>query len=273
MIKICFPPGCYGSYLSRCLYNYTNLRETEIDQFEFDENGSSHAHRDSAHTNIKIQIGHLSFKTSFTHHDTTIVILPCSSHRLDYLNNQFTKHGQSQTITYLDSILKPQNIESKLRQGWNYNNTFDELVPAWILREFISLWITDYFNNVYSVERYQTVPHNVSITTQNIVLDLLNTIFKICKAIALTVEVDDEIILKNHLKFLNAQKYHESQIRCEQWCYDVLKGNSSLNPCRTIFDEAYVQYYLGTQGFEIQCNELNELPTISTDLKKIIYKS
>ena len=273
MIKICFPQGCYGSYLSRCLYNYTNLRETEIDQFEFDEYGSSHTHRDSAKTDGKIQIDHLNNKISFTHLDNTIVVLPCDHHRLDYFNNQFIKQSQSQIIEYLNSILGKENIEFKLQQGWNYNNKLDVLIPTWILREFISLWIADCFDDQYSVDQYQQVPHKISITTQNIFLDFSNTILRICHTVGLTVKVDSITILENHLKFLNAQKYHQSQIQCEQWCYDVIQDNSSLNPCKTMFDEAYIQYYLGTQGFKIQCDSLNALPTTSNELKKIIYKS
>jgi hypothetical protein len=273
MIKICFPPGCYGSYLSRCLYNYTNLRETEIDQFEFDNDGSSHSHRDSSKADSKIQIDHLNHNTTFTHSDLTVVIIPCDNHRLDYFNNQFIKQNQSQIVKYLNSILGKENIEYKLQQGWNYNNKLDELMPVWILREFIALWIADCFDDAYSVEQYQQVPHKISVTTQNIFLDLLDTIFKICQTVGLTVEVDDTTILKNHLKFTNAQKYYQSQIQCEQWCHDVIQGNSSLNPCKTIFDEAYIQYYLDTQGFKIQCDGLNTLPTISNELTKIIYKS
>ena len=249
------------------------MRQTDIDQFEFDNYGSSHSHRDNPMIDDKIQIDHLNHKTSFTHLDTTVVILPCDSHRLDYFNNQFSKQQQSQLLQYLDLVIGKGQVECKLRQGWNYDNTVDKLTPVWILREFISLWITDCFNNAYVVEKYQQVPHNISITTQDIFLDLLNTIFKICNAVKLTVEVDDAIILKNHLKFLNAQQYHESQIRCEQWCHNVIQGTSALNPCKTIFDEAYVQYFLRKQGFEIQCNGLNVLPAISTTLTEIIYKA
>jgi len=272
MIKICFPQGCYGSYLSRCLYNYTNLRETELDQFDFDDAGSSHNHRDSLKIDHKIKIDHLNHKISFTHLDTTVAILPCDGHRLDYFNNQFSKQSHSQIIKYLDLVLGKELIESKLRQGWNYNGPVDELIPVWILREFISLWITDCFDDAYSVENYQQVPHTISITTRDIFLDFLNTIFKICNAVGLTVEFQDSIMLQNHLKFLNAQKYHGSQSRCEQWCHNVIQGSSALNPCKTILDEAYVQYYLNQQGFKIQCDGLNVLPAISTKLTEIIYK-
>jgi len=272
MIKICFPPGCYGSYLSRCLYNYTNLRETEIDEFAFGEYGSSHDHRDSPKTDNKIQIDHLNSKISFTHLDTTVVILPCDNHRLDYFNNQFIKQNQSQIVKYLDLVIGKENIEFKLQKGWDYNNKLDKLIPTWILREFIALWIADCFDDAYSVEQYQKVPHKISITTQDIFLNFSDTIFRICQAVGLTVDIDDEIILKNHLKFLQAQKYHQSQIRCEKWCDDILKENASLNPCNTIFDESYVQYFLREQGFEIQCHDLDEFPKTSTELSKIIYK-
>ena len=271
MIKICFPPGCYGSYLSRCIYNYSDLTEEPVDSFQFDQFGSSHDHRDNKQVSTKIQVFHLNETTKLSHTDV-VIILPCSKHHLDYFNNQFAKQSKYHILHYLSVTIGEAELKSKLHQGWSYHRKIDGQIPNWILREFISNWIIECFNHGYSIDRYQSIPHKISITTQDIVLNILNTVLGICKVLGLTVNIDHSIILDNHFKFVGLQKHHQSQLRCEQWCNDIIEEKDSLSPCITILDEAYVQYYLRTQGFEIQCFELNAFPTTSMELKKIMYK-
>lgn len=272
MIKICYPPGCYGSYLSRCIYNYSNLRTQELDLFQFDKFGSSHDHRDRTKDLGIIQIDHLNNKMSFDHADNTLVILPCNDHMLDYFNNVLMKANAGQPLNHLKTLFRQSDIEIKLSQGWKYVYGVNDQIPTWILREFISFWIKDCFDNGYSIKNYQEVPHKICITTQNIFLDFLNIISEIFEVFGLQVMVNESVIVDNHLKFLQAQKYHQSQFRCEQWCNDILTEKVSATPCNTIFDEVYVQYFLRKQGFEIQCDGLNVFPATSTAMIKIIYK-
>ena len=272
MIKICYPPGCYGSYLSRCIYNYSDLRKQELDSFQFDKFGSSHEHRDQTKVADIIQIDHLDNEISFDHADDTLIILPCDNHMLDYFNNVLMKANAGHTMNHLKTLFKQKDIEIKLSQGWKHAYGIDDQIPNWILREFISFWIRDCFDNGYSIKNYQKVPHKICITTQNIFLDFLDALSDIFKVFGLKATVDESVIADNHLKFLQVQKYHQSQFRCNQWCDDILKEKFSSTPCNTIFDEAYVQYFLRKQGFEIQCDGLDMFPTTSTSMIKIIYK-
>lgn len=269
MIKICYPPGCYGSYLSRCVYNYSDLRTQALDPFEFDNVGSSHQHRDQTKNSDIIQIDHLGNRTTFDDSECTLIILPCHNHRLDYFNNMLIKANDGQVVNYLKNIFGQSDIEIKLKQGWDHAQ---DPIPTWILREFISFWINDCFNNGYSVEKYQAVPHKVCITTQDIFLDFQNTMGKIFKVFGLQPTVSESVMWQNHQRFLQAQKYHRSQLRCHQWCDDILNKTDSPTPCDTIFDEAYVQHVLREQGFEMQCHGLDEFPKTSIDLAEIIYK-
>lgn len=267
MIKICYPPGCYGSYLSRCVYNYSDLSTQESDPFEFDAVGSSHEHRDQTKNSDLIRIDHLDNLTSFEHSDRTLTILPCDDHKLDYFNNMLTKTNGGQILSYLKNLFGQKDIELKLSQGWNHTTG---AIPNWILREFISFWIQDCFDTGYSMEKYQHVPHKMCITTQDIFLDFSKTLAGILQVFDLQARVAESVILDNHRKFLQAQKHHQSQLRCNQWCEDILMEKVSPNPCNTILDEAYVQYLLRKQGVEIQCNGLDVFPTTSTAMIKII---
>ena len=98
MIKICFPPGCYGHYLGRCVYNFTNLRTGEFNDFEFNTLGSSHELRVDTELRQQLRVGHFAYATDGLQHEATlhvlpedlaVTILPSPGHWVDYYNNQF----------------------------------------------------------------------------------------------------------------------------------------------------------------------------------------
>ena len=116
MIKLYFPPGCYGTYVARCIYNYTNLRNEPFIEFTFGDNGDSHQYWYNLAAKLKIQQGHI--ETLFhANTDVIISILPCKSNRLDYYNNQFFKHSHGNLIEYISSSLLPPHVEQKLQEG------------------------------------------------------------------------------------------------------------------------------------------------------------
>jgi len=269
MIKVCFPPGCYGSYLTRCIFNYTELNPNQDANFNFNSTGSSHEIRDNGITKI-IYTGHLE-SGIFELPDDIITILPDDDHNLDYLNNQFIKQSMGEAAPFILTFFSIEGINNKLISNWGYRGQFDENIPKWIFREFCSLWIADVFTP--AINEYKKVPARLQITTQNIFTDYLKTIQLICNTIQLTITADNDTILKNHSKFLNAQKFHNSQLNCKKWVIDLINGVDNLIcPAQTIFDEAYIQYYLKLHGYEIQCYALNDFPKTTTEMNKIIYK-
>ena len=272
MIKICYPPGTYGTYLARCVYYYTDLGKDQYLSFDFDQHGSSH----SFEPNSVIQFGHVEDDVTFDVHDSTVVVLPCESQRLDYFNNAFFKEYKGDLISQLRGIFGLSifdEIDHKLRAYWNYTGGFDHQTPRWIVREFCSMWFSQFLNNCFSLTKYQIVPNKLCITTNDILTDCLTTLLKIFDVLNLQPMVSESEIVSNHQNFLNAQKYIGSQHNCDQWCDDVLEGRYSSSPCQTIFDEVYVQDRLKTKGFEIKCDGLTVFPLTSTALSKIIYKA
>jgi hypothetical protein len=271
MINVLFSIGCYGTYLSRCIYNYTNLRSEEFCPLTFDSAGSSHEHRQNTIAKQLVWTGHLkTFNPTIS--DQTIIVLPNLSHWLDYYNNQFHKNQNQQLVEYILSHLSTTDINCKLKDGWGYNKPFDITVPRWILREFFSLWIADCLTTVYSKEQYNNITNQITIDTQDIILNFNETLDAICQKCNLTLTVDLEIITQTHDRFIASQHYLNSQLNCQAWVTDTILDKNSLSPARTIFDEAYIQHIFRTHGYEIECDGLNDFPTLSTDLKKIIYK-
>jgi hypothetical protein len=272
MIKILFTQGCYGNYLARSVYTYTNLRKEEYIPFDFDSAGSSHAYRQNIHAKKVIWLGHLNTFSS-TKLDQTIIILPNQSHRLDYYNNQFHKHQQQQLIEHILTQISPEEINSKLKLGWGYNGLFDTNVPKWILREFFSLWIDECLHNGYSAEPYNSIPNQITVDAQNIILNFNNILNTICQQCGLTITVDRDLIAQTHVNFLKSQHYLNSQLNCEQWVNDTIMDKDYPTPVNTIFDEAYIQHIFRIHGYEIKCNGLNHFPKSSLEMKSLIYEN
>ena len=72
---------------------------------------------------------------------------------------------------------------------------------------------------------------------------------------------------------MNCQKYHNMQIRCEQFVDDTINQINSVSPCASLFDEAYVQYQLRNRVYEIRCDNLDIFPGTSLELNKYIFKT
>jgi len=272
MIKLYFPPGCYGTYVTRCIYNYTNLRNKPFIEFTFGNNGDSHQHRYNLEAKLKIQQGHI--ETLFhTNTDVIISILPCKSNRLDYYNNQFFKQEHGKVIEYISSSLPPADIEYKLATNWNYNGNFNENVPRWIIREWCSFWIVDLLADMYDPKRYQDLNSVAQFTTQDIFENYIELLTEIILKLGLNFTVNLDIMYKQHEKFLSMQKFYNSQLRCEQYVHDLLAGNNTKIIVDSIFDEAYIQHLLRCNNLELQCKDLNHFPATTQQLKNLTYET
>lgn len=273
MIKILYPHGCYGTYFSRCLFNYTTLSSHQLGNFDFDEHGSSHVFRNNLSANENIWHGHLdSFELNSQ--DVVITILPESDHFLDYYDNYFSKQEQGAIINYLTKQISQEEIKYKLKQYWNYTSDIaDDKIPKWILREWLSFWISQSWNDGYNSKNYQSIASKLNFGTQSIIKNLIDVLHNACQAINQSLRASQTLILENHTKFLQHQKFLDIQIKCQQWVEQILTSkNNYASPCITIFDEAFVQHLLRKHKFEILCNELNTFPVTSFEMKKIIFQ-
>lgn len=272
MIKVLFPPGCYGTYMTRCIYNYTNLRVEDFKDFSFSADGSSHQHRQHAIAKTVINQGHLGY-IKINENDRIVKILPLTGHRLDYYNNQFFKQQQGQLIRYITTQLSPQSIKNKLEMFWNYSGNLDDQTPRWILREWCSLWINDVLTSSYDATGYDTLESEVQLSTQDIFENFLNIFNEVVSRLNLDITVPVETITEKHKQFLSLQKYHNSQNKCDQYVNDILLGNEKQMLLLSIFDEAYIQHSLRAHGLEIRCDGLNVFPTTTQDLKSLTYEN
>jgi hypothetical protein len=272
MINVFFPQGCYGTYVTRCLYNYTNLRSGLFKKFDFDSTGSSHKHRTDTFAHSVIKCGHLGTTLNYDPAIQSVVIVPCADHYLDYYNNQFVKNAHGQLIEYIKTHYSLAEIEHKLATQWNYNGKFDENVPRWIMREWCSFWINDVLEISYAPTKYLELNSASQLTTQDIFKNYVETLYKTVTALGLTITVDHNVIVAQHNKFLEVQKFYNSQNRCYQIVQNILSNTNSNMILHSIFDEAYIQHLLRQRNLEIQCDGLDTFPTTTLHLKTLTYE-
>jgi hypothetical protein len=200
MIKVFFPPGCYGTYLTRCLYNYTNLRKGPLSSFSFSEHGSSHQHRDDLYAKTVIQAGHVE-SLSVNEDDQVVTIFPCADRQLDYYNNQFFKNCHGQLVEYILSQLTQTDAEHKLNIHWGYNGKFDATVPRWIMREWCSFWIAEVLKTSYNITKYSKIKSVVQLSTQDIFENFSVTLNNLVKVLRLEFTVNEDLIYRHHSEF------------------------------------------------------------------------
>jgi hypothetical protein len=272
MIKVYFPAGCYGTYVTRCIYNYTNLRVEPFAEFNFGDNGDSHQYRYNDNAKANIHQGHLG-QHPWSDDHVVVAIIPCKSHRLDYFNNQFIKQERGKLIEYISSRFSIDGCRDKLATQWNYHGKFDETIPRWIMREWCSFWINDVLEVSYNPTPYQELNSVSQLTTQDIFENYIELLIEIVAKLGLTFTVNLDIIHQQHDKFLSVQKLHNSQLRCEQYVRDVLNGINTDITVYSIFDEAYIQHLLRLNNLELQCNELDLFPATTQQLKNLTYET
>lgn len=274
MIKVYFPHGCYGTYLSQCIYNYTNLRTEPFEGLAFNNDGSSHQFWSKKKELYPIiTYGHIDSPECNIEADYTVLIRACSNHVLDYYNNHFAKASNGNWVKHIQKWMSQDKVHHKIHTQWNYHSNLNEQIPPWVLREWCSFWISDVCQVTYDPTKYLKVTATVELFTQDIFDNFLNSFQNIVSKLNLTITVDSTIIQNQHSKFLALQKFHNSQNRCHQYLFNLLSGHDGEIVVNSIFDEAYMQHLLRQNHLEIQCDGLNEFPSTIQQLKAITYET
>lgn len=278
MIKICFPPGCYGHYLAQCLYYFTNLRDGDFYDFSFDATGSSHSWRNNQDGRKKIRAGHREYIANRVFADTinvqetdkVVIILPSSGHWLDYLDNQLVKQNKNDLFSHLDCLFDEAEFQRKFCQQWNWSGNWVD-APRWMLREMFSFMIYDMLADGYGRDRCG-FDNALKVNASDFFGEFENILSKLAHDLGLEINVPPQAISNKTQSFIKSQSFHGIQEKCEQWAEASISGSQAPNPAVTFFDEAYIQYFFRCKGFEIQCDGLNDLPINSQSMRELIFK-
>lgn len=270
---IFFLPGCYGNYLTKCLYVFTHLNQETPGAFTFGTHGHSHDFaKNSAYNKV---IGCFHYGTTvdlpeISPETRTVCLTANAGHRLDYYDNQFAKLSNLDIKQHLPHFFDHIETSHKLLEGWRPKNLSDP--EPWIVREWCSFWLPQCLREGYNVPVPDCLSKDIVFDCQQLFHDFVEVFVQITLELDLKITCPLETIKKTHTQFLALQTFNGMQDRCEKFVGDVLSDACSLSPCQTIFDQAYVQSLLRDRGHELYCDGLDAWPGTARELQQLLHR-
>ena len=292
MIHIFFVPGMFGSTVEYVIRSFTN--ELKSEEAVILPNGSMHSFRKQKHIVTKSDfIEFLTNKDESTFITTPIYPLPdCHLTEMlkifDTFSNPNDKciliHADTHESAEINMLFQHFKIASsrmyhngqdlfysnadKDCANWNSEYTSYKQMQPWELREWFSLfypkWISEWIDS-----QHQVTDKFLKISNSSILHDTERTLTRII----------DHCGLTRNSKDLNAfvKKWRDSQeYICQEYLlidkiiqctiYSIDFRWNKLN----MVSEAILQQKLRSLDFEIQCDGLNELPTDSIKMQKLL---
>lgn len=289
-VPIVFTGGCYGTYLQWVLTTITSSCNISP---PFNRNGNSHKFNgthlvnmagwkeyvqsadptqfvrlhpkvtkdQSIIENISIILKTVK-KILYIYPDTPVILLT--------INNSFNKIWNSWWEHQFSTSIDPAVIY----KNWPVSsNTPIELIPFWVQREFLSLYLMPAWTSLAN----PFVDSNDSVLLIN-VSDLLYNFESTMKNIQnfldipFTKSVDEMVPL--HQQMLELQQYTNHDVLCNQIVNTTLSEvlfDWSGQPL-SLASESWIQWRLRELGYEMACHGLDILPTNSVQLKELLYK-
>jgi hypothetical protein len=250
-IHVIFCPGSYGTYLAWAIYSYSNLNTDPI-IMPFTEAGSAHNFRKYAGF-IKVQAKHEIDASTVD----CVIVTP--TQYVTYLNNRLVKFKCG------------LGIDDASLQNWGEHSD-----STWARREYYSLVVGDLLNTSKTQYDFTTVADNINfirVDAERILFDLVAVLKEVYAKFNLTCTSDLTTILENHEKYMSLQPF----MYLENTVNEILDGvlNSKLVKIAglPLLAEAYIQHVLREQGYDLQCHGLDEFPSDTLSLRKLLTRN
>jgi hypothetical protein len=295
-VPIIYSGGTYGSFLSYVLECvYTGREDIKL---PFEESGNSHQsnigflHKDRNTKEFTLKIRDTKFvryhpKTRkeqivsdeidyiINKVDKAVLIYPTENTTLLTLNNYTSKIWDSWLENEMGNNQNDRDIFlNNLYDNWDIKpNTKIDNIPKWILREFLSFYLMPAWQDQVQwnlLEWYQN-PKVCIVTVDDIIYNFYETISKISKFCNLLPP--NPKIKELHTAMLAKQVHTDKDNICNKIITSFNNSNNYTYDSLSLIDEAWIQWELRNQGYELKCNNLNKFPTTIKNLKKITYKA
>lgn len=194
-----------------------------------------------------------------------------------YYTNKYTS---PETLEFLQAtneeerfrlVLKNDN-QTHQSKNFGYNNIDSvEDLSKWQLREILSYWNFD----MYLAEYINYTPlrgnvHHLNVTELRD--NFKETIDKVIEYLKLDVIKDRYQKLEKigyQWSIRQKEKFKDQQIA--NYISDTIQAINQEHTNFSFFEEAWIQQKLREQGYEIKCNGLDNFPTSSFEMHKLIY--
>lgn len=291
---IAYSGGTYGTYLEWAL---NSLLDDKPLHFPFTDVGNSHASKlghylssidgfgrylNSDHNFITARIHPKTKKTHdlkqnleyiVDHVSCMILLYPDRSHELMCVNNYMTKIWSGHPYKGAMSYITPDDI---------YNNydidpvTDLQDIPLWIQREHMSFNLFDawrdqvewYFPDKWRHDRAMI------ITTKELFYNFENILQHIQDFWGQRYKKSVSEIMPAHREMITLQQH----LGKDQFCAKIIDSVIGTKQSSIEFggidmvSQAWIQHQLRNHGYELRCQDLNDFPIDTTQLRSLIYK-
>jgi len=295
-IPIIFNGGSYGSFLMFCL---TNLNTKEFKNPLCGATGNSHKFLfnyvtlDNNDWNIVKKIDNKwikyhpkTFKTQSLKEEIdrivaatnkSILIYPSVDHYLLVINNQFEKvYNNTISDKWHNDNDEREIFYKNLYDGWNIDPSLSiNEIDKWVVREFLSYYYFEAFNGEYEWNLLETYTNDnlLIVTTQDLLYDFENCIKKCASYCGIDTITNFDELIELQKEQLKLQKHKHKDTIVKQVIDCFLNDKQLKIPELSLIDEAYIQYVLRKNGFELCCEGLNKFPTDINTLKEKTSKT
>jgi hypothetical protein len=262
-IATLFSHGSYGTFISWCIYSFSELNNFDDVISPISKFGSSHKFRGKQGFDI-VTPTHDPLDESYINY----VLVECDKEKMiNYIDNQFQKQSLGDLEAHVNTFFP--NANDKLKEHWSGSN-------RWELRELLSFFLEDMIISI----KNQIDKNHLQVK--------FNNCCTICPETFLlnpTKELEKIFLffnLKKHKEFETADTYVSEYVKQQQNFIKHQQINEFVKnsidnipysvPNLTIFDEAYIQYKLRLQGYEIKCYDLNKVLSNSSDLVGLLER-
>lgn len=256
-----FTPGSYGTFISWCVYSFSELNQTKEIVSSVSEGGSGHRFRATE-----------GYYSVTPHHWVVgtyenCIIIECDKRNLiNYMDNQLEKQYLKDIPSYIESFFP--NHAKKLSQLWGGSE-------PWQLRELLSFFLGEmmlHTQDQINLNHQQAVSlmNCYTINPEYFLLNPIEELDKLLKFFNLKKHKKFDLVDFYVNQYISQQRNFTKSEEIEKFIQSTLDETSYIIKNLTIVDEAYIQLKLRSYGKEILCYNLNNFPTDSIDLVKLL---
>ena len=280
MITVLFPAGAFGSTIEYCLRNFS--LELKSIQAEILDNGSMHSFYKEFHP-ISIdqfdQIHNWEIATplypGFDYLDPVVTVQKikgCLSAEQRLILIHFDTPGQvyrNHLFAYHKITEYVNNVLKNKPRDWNPDYTCVADMQTYEIREALS-FLMDNTNDYLQVIN-QAHPNWLCVTSDDILYNFENTVITILEHCNLTLDPANDIDTF-YKEWFRKQQYIIEEFESIQKILKSLEDQHCEWAPLSLMGEAIVQHCLRGQGIEIACHDLNQFPTSTEELKRVMIK-
>ena len=203
--------------------------------------------------------------------DDKLILIHANSNSAAELNMLFQYHKVATGVMNLTESIFCGGTAHNFN-NWNRKYTSWQEMQVWERREWLSIFYAELTQEWIRAAEVKFNRKSFTVSSTDILTDLEGTFTKISEYLELTI-INKTELTQFCDKWTKAQQYIVDEYRLIDSIVSSILDNEDYNwPALNIIAESIIQKRLKDAGFELKCYNLNEFPTNSTALVKLLEK-